>query len=44
MDLGDKAAALALSEQAMVANPIEEGRGRWSSSIEIVVRVAARFG
>ena len=32
MGLGDKAAALALAEQAMAANPDRERRGRWSHS------------
>ena len=32
MGLGDKAAALALSEQAMAANPIEKDACRWSHS------------
>ena len=32
MGLGDKAAALALAERAMAANPDRERRGRWSRS------------
>ncbi len=44
MGLGDKAAALALSERAMAANPIEKDplTGPWS--LEILARVAARMG
>jgi len=44
MGLGDKAAALALSERAMAANPIEKDRltGPWS--LEILARVAAQMG
>jgi TolB-like protein/Tfp pilus assembly protein PilF len=42
--LGDKAAALALSEQAMAANPIETDAVRGPFPIEILARVAARFG
>jgi TolB-like protein/class 3 adenylate cyclase/Tfp pilus assembly protein PilF len=44
MGLGDKAAALALSERAMAANPIEKDplTGPWS--LEILARVAARTG
>ena len=44
MGLGDKAAALALSERAMAANPIEKDAltGPWS--IEILARVAAQMG
>ncbi|PYM06446.1 MAG: hypothetical protein DMF15_12975, partial [Verrucomicrobia bacterium] len=42
--LGDKAAALALSERAMAANPIEKDplTGPWS--LEILARVAAQMG
>ena len=44
MGLGDKAAALALSERAMAANPIEKDplTGPWS--LEILARVAAQMG
>src|SRR5438874_306041 len=44
MGLGDKAAALALSEQAMAANPIEKDplTGPWS--LEILARVACKMG
>jgi TolB-like protein/cytochrome c-type biogenesis protein CcmH/NrfG len=44
MGLGDKAAALALSERAMAANPIEKDAltGPWS--LEILARVAAQMG
>src|SRR5205823_5262713 len=43
MGLGDKAAALALSERAMAANPIEKDplTGPWS--LEILARVAAQM-
>src|SRR2546430_1778780 len=42
--LGDKAAALALSESAIAANPIEKDAMRGPVSIEILARVAARMG
>src|SRR5262249_33319223 len=44
MGLGDKAAALALAERAMAANPIENDplTGPWS--LEILARVAAQMG
>jgi TolB-like protein len=44
MGLGDKAAALALSERAMAANPIEKDplTGPWF--LEILARVAAQMG
>jgi len=44
MGLGDKAAALALSERAMAANPIEKDplTGPWP--LEILSRVAAQMG
>src|SRR5438445_617616 len=44
MGLGDKAAALAMSERAMAANPIEKDTltGPWS--LEILARVAAQMG
>jgi tetratricopeptide (TPR) repeat protein len=44
MSLGDKSAALALSERAMAVNPIEKDRltGPWS--LEILARVAAQMG
>jgi len=44
MGLGDKAAALALSEQAMAANPIEKNALDGPIPIEILARVAARAG
>ena len=44
MGLGDKAAALALSEQAMAANPIEKDALDGPIPIEILARVAARMG
>jgi TolB-like protein/class 3 adenylate cyclase/Tfp pilus assembly protein PilF len=44
MGLGDKAAALALSEQAMAANPIEKNAIDGPIPIEILARVAARVG
>ena len=44
MGLGDKAAALALSEQAMAANPIEKDALYGPAPIEILARVAAQHG
>jgi TolB-like protein/Tfp pilus assembly protein PilF len=44
MGLGDKAAALALSERAMAANPIEKDAIVGPIPIEILARVAARTG
>src|SRR6266498_2827419 len=44
MGLGDKAAALALSEQAMAASPIEKDALLGPESIEILARVAAQVG
>src|SRR5206468_3568719 len=44
MGLGDKAAALALSERAVAANPIEKDALTGPASIEILARVAARMG
>jgi len=44
MGLGDKAAALALSERAMAANPIEKDAGDGPIPIEILARVTARMG
>jgi TolB-like protein/Tfp pilus assembly protein PilF len=44
MGLGDKAAALALSERAMAANPIEKDPLTGPVAIEILARVAARMG
>jgi TolB-like protein/Tfp pilus assembly protein PilF len=44
MGLGDKRAALALSEQAMAANPIEKNALDGPIPIEILARVAARVG
>jgi TolB-like protein/Flp pilus assembly protein TadD len=44
MGLGDKAAALALSEQTIAANPIEKDAVTGPTAIEILARVAARMG
>ena len=44
MGLGDKAAALRLSEQAMALVPIEKDAIDGSSTIEILARVAAQMG
>ena len=44
MGLGDKAAALALAERAIAANPIEKDAIIGPISIEILARVAARMG
>jgi TolB-like protein/class 3 adenylate cyclase/Tfp pilus assembly protein PilF len=44
MGLGDKATALALSERAMAANPIEKDAVTGPDPIEILARVAARIG
>jgi TolB-like protein/class 3 adenylate cyclase/Tfp pilus assembly protein PilF len=44
MGLGDKAAALALSERAIAANPIEKDAIVGPIPIEILARVAARMG
>jgi TolB-like protein/class 3 adenylate cyclase/Tfp pilus assembly protein PilF len=44
MALGDKAAALALSERAMAAVPIEKDALNGPGSIEILARVAAQVG
>jgi tetratricopeptide (TPR) repeat protein len=44
MGLADKAAALALSEQAIAANPIEKDALTGPASIEILARVGARMG
>jgi TolB-like protein/class 3 adenylate cyclase/Tfp pilus assembly protein PilF len=44
MGLGNKAAALALSERAMAANPIENDTLVGPIPIEILARVAARMG
>jgi TolB-like protein/Tfp pilus assembly protein PilF/class 3 adenylate cyclase len=44
MGLGDKAAALALSERAMAANPIEKDPHTGPWSLEILARVAAQMG
>jgi tetratricopeptide (TPR) repeat protein len=44
MGLGDKAAALALAEQAMAAMPIEKDVVYGPAAIEILARVAARMG
>ena len=42
--LGDKAAALALSERAIAANPMEKDASAASVPIEILARVAAKTG
>ena len=44
MGLGDKAAALALAERAIAANPIEKDALDGPASIEILARVAAQMG
>jgi len=44
MNLGDKADALALSERAIAANPIEKDAVTGPIPIEILARVAARMG
>jgi len=44
MGLGDKATALALSERAMAANPIEKDAVSGSRPPEILARVAAHMG
>jgi tetratricopeptide (TPR) repeat protein len=44
MGLGDKAAALALSERAMAANPIGKDALTGPVPIEVLARVAARMG
>jgi len=44
MGLGDKAAALALAERAIAANPIEKDAMEGPASIDILARVAARMG
>ena len=44
MGLGDKAAALALAEQAMAVIPIEKDAVSGARPIEILARVAARMG
>ena len=44
MDLGDKAAALALSDRAIAANPIEQNAVTGPVPIEVLARVMARMG
>src|SRR5262249_41025665 len=44
MGLGDKAAALALSERAMAANPIEKDPSTGPWSLEVLARVTAQMG
>ncbi len=44
MGLGDKAAALALAERAIAANPIEKDATSGPSGIETLARVAAQMG
>ena len=44
MGVGDKAAALALAEQAIAANPIEKDAVDGPEPIEILARVATQVG
>src|SRR6476620_7594324 len=44
MSLGDKAAALTLSERAMTVNPIEKDALVGPASVEILARVTAQTG
>ena len=44
MGLGDKAAALALAERAIAANPVEKDAVSGPSPIETLARVAAQMG
>jgi serine/threonine-protein kinase len=44
MGLGDRTAALALSERAMAANPIEKDAIVGPAPVEILARVAAQMG
>jgi len=44
MALGDKVAALSLSERAIVGNPVEKDAVVGPASIEILARVAAQTG
>jgi tetratricopeptide (TPR) repeat protein len=44
MGLGDKAAALAMSERAMAANPVEKDALTGASPLEVLARVAAQAG
>jgi TolB-like protein/class 3 adenylate cyclase/Tfp pilus assembly protein PilF len=44
MGLGDKAAALALAERAIAANPIEKDAVGGPAPIEVLARVAAQMG
>ena len=44
MGLGDKAAALALAEQAMATNPIEKDALNGPMAVEILARVTAQMG
>jgi serine/threonine protein kinase/Tfp pilus assembly protein PilF len=44
MGLGDKAAAFALAERAMLVNPIEKDAVTGPKPIEVLARVAARMG
>jgi serine/threonine-protein kinase len=44
MGLGDKASALALSERALAANPIDKDAIQGPIPIEILARVVARMG
>jgi len=44
MGLGDKVAALALSERAIAANPVKKDALTGPAPLEILARVAARTG
>jgi serine/threonine protein kinase/Tfp pilus assembly protein PilF len=44
MELGDKVAAFALTERAIAANPIQKDALTGLNPVEILARVAARFG
>lgn len=44
MGLGDKSSAFALAERAMAANPIDKDAVRGPVPLEVLARVAARFG
>jgi serine/threonine-protein kinase len=44
MELGDKVAALALAERAIAVNPIQKDALTGLNPVEILARVAARFG
>jgi serine/threonine-protein kinase len=44
MGLGDKTAALALVERALAARPLQQDAANGPQAIDILVRIAARFG